>query len=227
MNAGTGTPGIGSYVFDIVGTLVDEHETVCRALEQHLGIDADSAEVLTDAWQTALGAAVDDVVQGKRPWSDYETLRRSTLTDVIERCPSAPNDSALTALRSVGQDLASFPHAGDDLATLATRARVIGLTNSTLAAASRFSALGGLRWHALLSTDAIQAFKPQPAAYQYLIDILELRPAECVFVAAHPWDLRAAARHGFRTALLSRPHAALPTAADSFDFEIGELSELP
>src|SRR3546814_14626237 len=60
-------------------------------------------------------------------------------------------------------------------------------------------------------------FKPAPAAYRYAIDTLGIDPARTLFVAAHPWDLRAAAEYGFRTAYIARPAAERPSAGDRFD----------
>jgi 2-haloacid dehalogenase len=45
-------------------------------------------------------------------------------------------------------------------------------------------------------------------------------------VAAHPWDLRAAARHGLRTAYVARPGADAPEPGDRFDFTVRDLAEL-
>jgi 2-haloacid dehalogenase len=45
-------------------------------------------------------------------------------------------------------------------------------------------------------------------------------------VAAHPWDLRAAARHGLRTAYVARPGAEPPAPDDRFDVRVSDLAEL-
>lgn len=77
-----------------------------------------------------------------------------------------------------------------------------------------------------LSTGSVRTFKPAPAAYQYAIDALRLDPARTLFVAAHPWDLRAAAEHGFRTAYIARPGAQRPSADDRFDLHADDLTAL-
>lgn len=45
-------------------------------------------------------------------------------------------------------------------------------------------------------------------------------------VAAHPWDLRAAAENGFSTCFVDRPGSERPTADDTFDLTVGDLGEL-
>jgi hypothetical protein len=46
-----------------------------------------------------------------------------------------------------------------------------------------------------------------PRFEPHLVEVVVFDP---LFVAAHPWDLRAAAEHGFRTAYVSRPAAERP-----------------
>ena len=45
-------------------------------------------------------------------------------------------------------------------------------------------------------------------------------------MAAHPWDLRAASEHGFRTAYIARPGAKRPSADDQFDLHADDLAAL-
>ena len=47
-----------------------------------------------------------------------------------------------------------------------------------------------------------------------------------MMVAAHPWDLRAAAEHGMATAFIARPEADPPRADDDFDLTVTDLTEL-
>ena len=77
--------------------------------------------------------------------------------------------------------------------------------------------------------ETVRAHKPDPAMYEHLLRALQLDPARCLFVAAHPWDLDAAARHGFRTAYLDRAAGSpAETAAYSrrFDHVAPDLAAL-
>jgi 2-haloacid dehalogenase len=47
-----------------------------------------------------------------------------------------------------------------------------------------------------------------------------------MMVAAHPWDLRAAADHGLRTAYVARPGEGVPEPGDHFDVSVADLAEL-
>ena len=48
-------------------------------------------------------------------------------------------------------------------------------------------------------------YKPDPEVYQSAADILDLKPADVMMVAAHLGDLRAAKQVGLRTAFVVRP----------------------
>ena len=64
---------------------------------------------------------------------------------------------------------------------------------------------GGLPWDAVLSAELAKHYKPDLEAYLTAAELLSLPPEEVMMVAAHPGDLRAAARAGLRTAYVMRP----------------------
>jgi 2-haloacid dehalogenase len=217
-----------TFVFDVVGTLVDDVGTVHRAVGAALGdrLGDVRASRFADEWLAGLSSATDDVAAGRRPWATYESLRSETLAGLLRQYEVPLDDPAANELDDVGARLEAFPDAARGLDKLGHEARVVGLTNTDLWAASDFSALDGFRWHALLSVEVVQAFKPAPAAYRLVIDALRLDPHQTVFVAAHPWDLRAAASHGFRTAHVPRPHADRAADDDAFDHEVRGVGDL-
>ena len=63
----------------------------------------------------------------------------------------------------------------------------------------------GLPWDVILGAEVAHAYKPQPGAYDRTAALLDLKPAQCMMVAAHNSDLVAARGRGFRTAFVSRP----------------------
>jgi 2-haloacid dehalogenase len=78
----------------------------------------------------------------------------------------------------------------------------------------------------LLSGGLVRAFKPDPAVYQMALAVLEVEARDVLMVAAHPWDLRAAAEQGFATAYVARPGAEAPAAGDEFDVTVPDLAGL-
>ncbi|MHA1559137.1 MAG: HAD-IA family hydrolase [Alphaproteobacteria bacterium] len=57
---------------------------------------------------------------------------------------------------------------------------------------------------AMLSTDQISKFKPDPAAYQMAAMALDAAPADLWLVAAHNWDTTGALAAGWRAAFVAR-----------------------
>ena len=84
----------------------------------------------------------------------------------------------------------------------------------------------GLTWHGVLSGEMVRAYKPDPAVYRFALDRLALDPARTLMVAAHPWDLRAAASLGLRTAYVERGEEGTPEPSDSFDLSFPDLAAL-
>ena len=65
-----------------------------------------------------------------------------------------------------------------------------------------------LDWRALYqpAMETAQGYKPQDKVYIHSAKMLGLEPAQCMMVAAHNDDLRAAHSLGFKTAYINRPY---------------------
>jgi len=86
-------------------------------------------------------------------------------------------------------------------------------------------------WDAILGADIARDFKPKPRVYLAAADAFDLKPQDCMLVAAHSNDLAAAAALGLRTAHVARPNEhgpgrgeAAPTVA--VDFAVQGLEQL-
>lgn len=82
------------------------------------------------------------------------------------------------------------------------------LTAPMLDAVVRNSALDGL-FEAHLSTDRVQAFKPDARAYQMGVDAFGLRKQEIVFAAFAGWDVAGAKWFGYPTFWVNRANASI------------------
>jgi len=56
----------------------------------------------------------------------------------------------------------------------------------------------------LFSSELLGCYKPAPENYNRALELLKLRPEECVLVAAHAYDLRGAKAVGIRTIYVKR-----------------------
>lgn len=220
---------VDALVFDVIGTLVDEDATwgsvaERMAAEAGLGAPAD----LHRRWAELLAARMTAVISGEAAWQPHRRLVADSAREAIVRMGGRPSSATAAQALSVDREYRAWPDVADATATLRRGRLVAGVSNADLDSLARLSNANAISWDIALSAGAVQTFKPAPAAYRYAIDTLGIDPARTLFVAAHPWDLRAAAGHGFRTAYVARPGAERPSADDHFDLDldVDDLSAL-
>ena len=219
-----------AVVFDVLGTVVDEERTTERETTEQFvaaGLDGAQAAEVARAWLARLSDLVGEAVARRAPWEPNDALRRRALHEAL-----SPEDRAalgverITHLETIGHRLEPWPDSPAALGRIAERRMVVALTNGNLSQSAAMSAAADLRWHCLLSADAVQAFKPDAAMYRLPLEQLDLVAEQTLFAAAHPWDLRGAREHGYRTAFIARPGAELPERPDEFDLRADSLAGL-
>jgi 2-haloacid dehalogenase len=218
---------IDALVFDVIGTLVDE-EPAWQAAAARLAPAAGLAEPagLADRWAAALNHSMDAVIAGTASWQPHRRLVAEAASAAISSLGGTANAATIALAGGVDREYRAWPEVAEATAALHRSRLVAGVSNGDLDTLARLANANAISWDVALSTSAVQTFKPDPAAYRYAIDELALDPTRTLFVAAHPWDLRAAARHGFRTAYIARPGAERPAPTDRFDVEAPDLTAL-
>jgi 2-haloacid dehalogenase len=125
----------------------------------------------------------------------------------LKAWPDAP--PALRALQDAGLRLAFLSN----------------FTSRMLDAAVQSSGLEGI-FEDHLSTDKVQAFKPDPRAYQMGIDAFKLKHEEIAFAAFAGWDAAGAKWFGFPTVWVNRmnlPAEELGVAPDAIGGNLNDL----
>jgi 2-haloacid dehalogenase len=61
-------------------------------------------------------------------------------------------------------------------------------------------------WDAILGAEIAGDYKPKPRVYLAAAEAFDLAPRDCMMVAAHSNDLKAAAALGLRTGHVARPN---------------------
>jgi 2-haloacid dehalogenase len=164
---------------------------------------------------------------GRAEWRSHQALRRRALETLIEEhelpaLTTAERDDLTAVIRT----LRPWPDSPAALAALGAVARTVALSNADLAELVALSRNADLRWHGVLSAEFARAYKPHRSVYRSALRLLQLDPARTMMVAAHPWDLRAAAELGMRTAYIARPGAERPSIDDRFTLLAGDLADL-
>ena len=217
---------IDTLLFDILGTVVDE----AGSMRAELGAALERAgagertQALAAEWERRFTALVSAIGDGA-PWRSTDDLSAEALAEALRDGPRLP-EATVAELGLAGHRLRPWPDAQQALRRLAERFTIVALSNGTLAMLTDLFAAGGLTWHGVLSGELVQAYKPDPAVYRLALDRLALDPRRTLMVAAHPWDLRAAAALGLRTAYIERAGEGVPDPSDTFDLTVPDLAAL-
>jgi len=207
-SAPSGRPA--ALLFDVFGTVVDWRTGVAREAAPFLarhGLDAD-AYAFADAWRDRYQPAMEEVRSGRRPFVRLDVLHRenleATLRELGADLGQIPGEE-LDALNTAWHRLDPWPDAVAGLTRLRARCIVAPLSNGNVALLLNMAKRAGLPWDAILGAEVVRAYKPAREAYLRTADLLTLPPAECMMVAAHNSDLRAARAAGLATAFVPRP----------------------
>ncbi|MFY9781477.1 MAG: haloacid dehalogenase type II [Candidatus Baltobacteraceae bacterium] len=213
----------GAYVFDLYGTLVD-----IASLRERAELPAGRAVAFVEAWRAkqllyaftatlmeryldfdAITALALDYTAAQ---FDFELApaERAGLLEAWSRLPAYPEVPAtLAALRERGFALAVLsngtPHS---LARTLERANVAG------------------SFAAVLSVDAVRAFKPHPHVYRSAVERLGLPRERIGFVSSNGWDATGAAEFGFRVVWCNRAGLPAETMGTRPERTIANLTEL-
>ena len=83
------------------------------------------------------------------------------------------------------------------------------------------------QFDAVLSADAVRAFKTHPRVYQYALDALGLPASAIAFQSSNAWDAHGASDFGMRVVWCNRYGQRRERLPGAPDFEIRTLAELP
>jgi 2-haloacid dehalogenase len=226
---------VDTLLFDVLGTVVDEAGSMpaelATALDQ-AGVGQGQAAALTDAWARRFAELV-ALIRDGAPWHSTDELNARALADVLGDVvgdaqgagPPLP-ETAVRQLALAGHRLSPWPDAVAALQRLAQRFTIVALSNGNLSMLTDLFSRAGLTWHGVLSGEMVHAYKPDPAVYRLALDRLALDPRRTLMVAAHPWDLRAAAVLELRTAYIQRAGEGEPEPSDRFDLSVPDLAAL-
>jgi 2-haloacid dehalogenase len=224
-----GIHGIEVVVFDVLGTIVDEPGGLRAAIREAAPAADDdaaaSADELLTVWQQHVEVEQQRIGDGRRAYVNTEVIDREAAERVAERV-GLGDPAAIARLATAGQRLPPWGDSVAGLDRLAQHHPVLGLSNAGHSALVRLSAHAGLRWHQVLSSEAVLAYKPAPEVYRLALTAAGCPPERVLMVAAHSWDLRGAQATGMRTAYVRRPAGDPPTNSDDFDGHFDGLEEL-
>jgi 2-haloacid dehalogenase len=208
--------GIRAIAFDVQGTCVDFFQPILRmgeAVNRHKGLDIDWA-ALSSEWRDLYRMALDQVIDGKRPWLRVDQIYREALDMLLvwRGLSGLFTPTERDELNLIWTRLDPWPDSAEGLARLRRRFITATLSNAGMAAVTAVVKHAGLPFDAILTAELARSYKPAPAVYQLAVDYLGFRPHEIPMVACHKYDLKAARAFGMRTVFVARPLEFGPAA---------------
>ncbi len=200
-------PGVQALLFDVFGTIVDWRGSVAREAEKVLKPLGYSLDWLAfaDAWRAQYQPGMEEVRSGATPFVKLDVIHRRMLDRIRPQFGLENLDEATQAeLNLAWHRLDAWPDVGPGFARLRTRFALCPCSNGNIAIMADIGRRNDLRWHAILGSEIAGDFKPKPRVYLASAEALNLKPGECMMVAAHSPDLRAAAAQGLRTGHVGR-----------------------
>jgi len=199
---------VKALVFDVFGTVVDWRGSIIRegqALGRRKKLKVDWP-AFADAWRAGYRPAMARVRSGEQPWTKIDALHRMILDDLLLRFPLGRLAEAdIDHLNRVWHRLKPWPDARAGLAKLKRRHVIATLSNGNVALLTNMAKHAKLPWDCILSAEVVRHYKPDPETYLGAADLLGVKPAELMMVAAHKDDLHAARACGLKTAFVPRP----------------------
>ena len=225
---------IKALTFDVFGTVVDWRSSVAREAEAFLapkGVSPDWGD-FADRWRARYQPSMAKVRMGERPFAILDELHRENLLDMLAEDGISLGEAEIDYLNRAWHRLDPWPEVVEGLTRLKRHFILATLSNGNVALMVNMAKRAGLPWDVILGAEVARAYKPAPEAYDRAAAMLGLAPAQCLMVAAHPYDLMSAAGRGFRTAYVHRPLEQGPgreaerPPPGTFDYEVNGFVEL-
>jgi 2-haloacid dehalogenase len=159
-------------------------------------------------------------------------LHRRNLDLILPRFKIASlSEAELQNLNLAWHRLDAWPDVPGGLARLKRRYKLAPVSNGNISLMVDLARRNNLPWDAILGSEIAGDYKPKPRVYLAAAAAFDLEPGECMMVAAHSNDLKAAAALGLRTAHISRMNEHGPGRGEKapsvpVDFAASSLEEL-
>jgi 2-haloacid dehalogenase len=199
---------VKALLFDVFGTLVDWRGSIGREARTMLaprGVAIDW-EAFADAWHNRYQPALDEVRSGRLPFTTLDVLNRRNLDVILKDFGlDALDEPARIELNRAWHRLDAWPDTALGLARLRTKYWLAPCSNGNISIMVDLARRNGFTWDAILGAEVARDYKPKPAVYLSAAAAFDCSPEQTMMVAAHSYDLAAAAAAGLRTAFIARP----------------------
>ncbi len=198
---------VKALFFDVFSTLVDWRSGVARGRgdPRQRGHDFDGS-AFADAWRGEYQPAMEEVRAGRIPFCKLDALHRRNLERILPRFGvTGLGEGNLHALTLAWHRLDAWADVPPGLERLRQKFLITPVSNGNISLRVALARRNGLCWDTILGAEVAGHYKPKLHVYRAAFAAFDLAPGNCMMVAAHSWDLAAAAAYGLRTAHVARP----------------------
>ncbi len=209
--------GLRALFFDVFGTLVDWRTSVARESERILGALGHELDwlALADAWRGEYQPGMEEVRAGRQPFAKLDVLHRRNLQRLLPRFGLQNlSDEVLDDLTLVWHRLDAWSDVPAALQRLKKKFWLAPCSNGNISLMVDLARRNDFPWDAILGAEVARDFKPKAGVYIAACEAFDLKPAQCMMVAAHSSDLAAAAELGLRTAHTARVNEYGPNTGE-------------
>ncbi|KAL4268321.1 HAD-like hydrolase superfamily protein [Pleurotus pulmonarius] len=185
---------VQAYIFDVFGTLVDWRTAIIKALQsegRRCGASSQTDwEAFANEWRQGYMRKTREIANGLVDGPlNVDIMHRNILEEM---------------LASTWHFLDGWADSSEGLHALKQTKIIAALSNGNVRLLVDMAKHANLPWDAVLSCELLGSFKPNPKTYLGAAYHLSLPPQQVAMVAAHIYDLRAAASHGMKTVYVRR-----------------------
>ena len=200
---------VKALLFDVFGTVVDWRTGIAREVEsvaKKNNISLDPFD-FADAWRAEYQPAMEEIRKGRRSFTILDTLHMENLKKIASKFNLHNlSDEDFKMLVKAWHRLPGWPDSSEGLNALKNRYILATQSNGNIALIVNMAKFSNLNWDVILGAEVIGYYKPEPEAYLKACSALDLKTEECLMVAAHDDDLKAASLQGMKTAYVHRPY---------------------
>ena len=199
---------VKALLFDVFGTVVDWRTGIAREVEsvaKKNNISLDPFD-FADAWRAEYQPAMEEIRNGRRSFTILDILHMENLKKIASKFNLQHlSDEDFKMLVKAWHRLPGWPDSSEGLNALKNKYILATQSNGNIALIVNMAKFSNLNWDVILGAEVIGYYKPEPEAYLKACSALDLKTEECLMVAAHDDDLKAASLQGMKTAYVHRP----------------------
>jgi len=200
---------VKALLFDVFGTVVDWRSGIANEVKKIANKNkiVINPNDFADAWRAEYQPAMEEIRKGNRSFTILDILHMENLKKISSRFGlDKLSSDDFDLLVKAWHRLPGWPDSSEGLNKLKTKFIIATQSNGNIALMVNMAKYSNLNWDVVLGAEVVGHYKPEPEAYLKACRALHLNPEECMMVAAHDDDLKAASLQGMKTGYVHRPY---------------------